>query len=55
MNIYRITAIETSSIEYSVEADTEDEARTLMGTGDERIVNSTIVDWEIVDVEERAS
>jgi len=55
MNIYRITVREISSIEYSVEADTEDEARALIGTGDQRIANSAIVDWDIIDIEERES
>ena len=53
MNIYRITVREISSIEYEVEANSEQEARDLIGTGDQRIVNSAIVDWDIIDAEER--
>jgi phosphoribosylformylglycinamidine (FGAM) synthase PurS component len=55
MNIYRITVREISSIEYSIEADNEEEARDLLGMGDQRIVNSAIVDWDIIDIEERES
>jgi hypothetical protein len=55
MNIYRITVREISSIEYEIEADTEDEARTLIGTGDQRVVDSAIVDWNIIEIEERES
>jgi phosphoribosylformylglycinamidine (FGAM) synthase PurS component len=52
MNIYRITVREVSSIEYSIEADTEEEARDLLHMGDQRIVNDHIVDWDIVEIEE---
>ena len=55
MTIYRITVREISSIEYSIEADNEEEARDLLGMGDQRIVNSAIVDWDIIDIEENAS
>ena len=52
MNIYRITVGEISRIEYSVEADTEEEARDLIGMGDQRIVDERIVDWDIIEIEE---
>jgi hypothetical protein len=52
MNIYRITVREISSIEYSIEADTEEEARDLLHMGDQRIVNDHIVDWDIIEIEE---
>ena len=52
MNIQRITVREISSIEYSVEADSEAEARDLIGMGDQRIVNEHIVDWDIIEIEE---
>ena len=51
MNIYRITVREISSIEYSIEADTEEEARDLLGMGDQRIVDEHIVDWDIIEIE----
>ena len=52
MSIYRITVREISSIEYSVEADSKEEACDLIGTGDQRIVNEHIVDWDIIEIEE---
>lgn len=55
MTTYRITVREISSIEYSVEADSEKEARELIGTGDQRIVNDAIVDWDIIEVQEDES
>jgi hypothetical protein len=55
MNIYRITVREISSVEYSIEADTEEEARNLLGMGDQRIVNEAIVDWDIIEIEDRES
>jgi hypothetical protein len=53
MNIYRITVREISSIEYSVEADSKEEARDLIGMGDQQIVNEHIVDWDILEIRER--
>jgi len=53
MNIYRITVREISSIEYSIEADSEEEARDLLGMGDQRIVDEHIVDWDIIEIAER--
>jgi len=55
MNIYHITVREISSIEYSIEADSEEEARDLLGMGDQRIVNEHIVDWDIIEITERES
>lgn len=52
MNIYRITVREINSVEYSIEADTEQEARDLLYMGDQRIVNEHIVDWDIIEIEE---
>jgi hypothetical protein len=52
MNIYRITVREVSSTEYSIEADSEEEARDLLYMGDQRVVNDHIVDWDIVEIEE---
>jgi len=51
MNIYRITVREISSIEYSVEADSEEEARKLIGMGDQRIADEHIVCWDIIEIE----
>lgn len=53
MSIYRITVLEVSSIEYSIEADTEEEARDLLYMGDQRIADEHIVDWVIIEIEER--
>ena len=52
MNIYRITVREISSIEYEIEADSEEEARDLLGMGDQRVVDNEIVDWDIIEIEE---
>jgi hypothetical protein len=52
MNIYRITVREVSSTEYSIEADTKEEARNLLYMGDQRVVNDHIVDWDIIEIEE---
>ena len=57
MNIYQIGVWQTTYVKYSVEADTEDEAKDLISTGDDSVfvINSEILnneDWEIIDVEE---
>ena len=52
MNIYRKTVREGLSTEYSIEADTEEEARDLLYMGDQRVVNDHIVDWDIIEIEE---
>jgi hypothetical protein len=52
MSIYRITVREISSIEYSVEADSEAEARDLICMGDQQIANEHIVDWDIIAIEQ---
>ena len=51
MNIYRITVREVCSTEYSIEADTEEEARDLIDMGDQPIVDSRILDWDITRIE----
>ena len=53
MNIYKITVRERTYVEYEIEAGSEEEARDLLGMGDQTPKDSEIVDWEIVDVEER--
>jgi hypothetical protein len=50
MSTYLITVHE--SIEYSIEADTEEEARNIFYMGDEQVVNSRSVDWNIVEIKE---
>jgi hypothetical protein len=50
MNTYRIIVRE--SIEYSIEADTEEEARDLLYMGDQQVVNNRIVDWDIMKIKE---
>ena len=57
MNIYQIGVWQTTYVKYSVKADTEDEAKDLISTGDDAvsIVDSAILnneDWEIIDVKE---
>ena len=52
MNIYRITVREINSVEYSIEADTEQEARDLFCINDQRIVNEHVVDWDILEIEQ---
>ena len=54
-NLYRITVREISYVEYSVEADSEEEARKLVGMGDQQIADEHIVDWDIIDIEEHKS
>ena len=55
MNIYRIRIRQLSSVTYSIEADSEDKARELLYMGDQRVVSDHVVDWDIVDIEERKS
>ena len=57
MNIYQIGVWQTTYVKYSVEADTEDDAKDLISTGDDSVfvIDSEILnneDWEIIDVEE---
>jgi nitrate/nitrite-specific signal transduction histidine kinase len=52
MNIYRITVREVCSTEYSIEADTEEEARDLLYMGDQQPQTSYIDDFEITQIEE---
>jgi hypothetical protein len=50
MSTYLITVLE--QMEYSIEADTEEEAHDILGMGDEQVVNSRIVDYNIVEIKE---
>ena len=52
MNVYKITVREILLVEYSIEADSEEEARDLLGMGDQTPKDIEIVDWDIIDVEE---
>ena len=52
MNIYRITVRETSLVEYSIEANNEDEARKLLYMGDQQVVNDRTVAWDCIEIEE---
>ena len=52
MNTYQITVREIIRVEYSVEAETEEEARELVGGGNQRVVNEYTVDWDIIQVKE---
>jgi len=51
MNIYRITVRETNLVEYSIEADSEEEARDLLHMFDQRIVRECGY-WHIIKIEE---
>jgi len=55
LNIYRITVREISSIEYSVEAGSKEEARDLIGMGDQQIAQAHVVDWDILEIKEYKS
>ena len=53
MKNYRITVREITHVEYSVMANSESDARELIGNGDQRVVREAVVDWDIIEVEER--
>lgn len=52
MNIYKITVREISHIKYEVEANSEEEARDLIGMGDLTPEDQYIIDWDIIEIEE---
>jgi len=52
MNIYQITVYQSESVKYSIEADTEDEARNLVLMGDQPNIDSYIHDFDIIEVED---
>jgi len=52
MKTFKVTVREINSVEYSIEADTEQEARDLFCINDQRIVNEHVVDWDIIEIEE---
>ena len=57
MNIYQIGVWQTTYVKYSVEADTEDDAKDLISTGDDSVfvIDSEILnneDWDIIEIEE---
>jgi len=52
MNIYRITVREISHIEYEIEAHSQQEAEYFLGGGCQTPKDSTIVDWDIIEIEE---
>lgn len=53
MNTYRITVREIIRVEYSVEAETEEEARELVSSGNQQVVNEYTIDWDIIRVQEK--
>ena len=53
MNTYRVTVREIIRVEYSVEAETEEEARELVGGGNQMVVNEYTIDWDIIRVQEK--
>jgi hypothetical protein len=54
-NLYRITVRQTEYLEYSVEADSIDEAQLCMASDDRPVARSYNRDWEIVSIEKRKS
>jgi hypothetical protein len=52
MNIYKITVDATVIVEYEIEADSEEGARDLLGMGDQTPKDSSIIDWDIIEIEE---
>ena len=50
MNIYRITVREISHIEYEIEAHSQQEAEDFLGGGCQTPKDSTIVDWDIIEI-----
>ncbi len=55
MNIYKITVHEAAYVEYEIEANSEEEARDLLGMGDQQVANSHIVYWDILEIKEHKS
>ena len=55
MSIYRVIVRQTELLEYSVEADSMEEARLNMSSGDEQIAQSHNDAWEIIEITERKS
>ena len=51
-NLYRIIVRQTEFLEYSVEADSLDEARLCMASNDQQVEKSFNEDWEIVEIKE---
>jgi|TARA_B110000114_G_scaffold42183_1_gene44445 hypothetical protein len=51
-NLYRITVREISTVEYSVDADSKEEARDLIEMGNQRVVTDFIVDSDILEIKE---
>ena len=52
MNIYKITVREVCYVEYEIEADSEEEAHDLIRMGDQPPKDTSILDYDIIDVEE---
>ena len=55
MSLYRVIVRQTELLEYSVEAESIEEARMNMSSGDEQIAQSHNEDWEILEIKERES
>ena len=53
-NLYRIIVRQTEFLEYSVEADSLDEARLCMASNDQQVEKSFNEDWEIVSIEKKS-
>jgi len=55
VSLYRVIVRQTELLEYSVEAESMEEARMNMSSGDEQVAQSHNEDWEIVEIKERES
>ena len=52
MSTYKITMREVCYVEYEIEADSEEEAHDLIRMGDQPPKDTSILDYDIIDVEE---
>ena len=55
MNLYRVIVRQTELLEYSVEAESPEEARMNMASGDEQIAQSINEAWKILEIKDRES
>lgn len=52
-NLYRVIVRETALVEYSIEAESAEEARLFLCSGDEQVAQSHIEDWEVADIRQQ--
>jgi hypothetical protein len=51
-HLYRVIVRQTELLEYSIEADSAEEARLCLCSGDEQVAQSHNEDWEVVDIQQ---